>query len=91
MIKDYLVEEESRKETILKKRFIRVGIWLMVLAVIGASFYVICTTNPKFPTNPKEGWVQVSNTSVSKACDGTTLLYSNGGVVVNSPECQGNQ
>lgn len=70
---------------------------LVVLAACGTSSTTAAAETPP-NTNPKAGWVVVRDDkgiTVSKVCDGTTLVYhafaysGNGGlaVIANSPEC----
>ena len=60
------------------------GTVILVGWVIFHSFSIDTTE----PTDPRLGRVGIPNTILYKICDGTTLVYSNVGVVVNSPECE---
>jgi len=64
--------------------------FMIVLPILFVWFVVHAATsdNLKEPTDPRLGMVSIPNTLIYKICDGTTLVYSKGGVVVNSPECE---
>lgn len=55
---------------------------LMLVVVIGM------VVGPTSGGDPRTGWAPVTGVDgLSKACDGGTLVYSNGGTVPNSPDC----
>ena len=72
------------------KQFIFV---LIVVPILCAwlIIYAATTANLTEPTDPRLGMVGIPNTLIYKICDGTTLVYSKGGAVVNSPECEPNK
>lgn len=65
------------------------GLWVLLLLV---PFFIVMiiltvTDDSEHNTDPKKGIVWIG--SISKRCDGTTLIYNGKGtqLVMNSPEC----
>jgi hypothetical protein len=65
------------------------GLWVFLLLVpfFIAMIIVTVTDDSEHNTDPKKGIVWIG--SISKRCDGTTLIYNGDGtqLVMNSPEC----
>ena len=62
---------------------------LLAVAIVTAIVASVSTIEEN-DTDPRNGWVHIDNSVVSKTCDGTTLVYSgNNGVstIPDSPEC----
>lgn len=62
---------------------------LLAVAILVAILATVAGTEEN-ATDPRNGWVHIDHSIVSKTCDGNTLVYSgNNGVstIPNSPEC----
>lgn len=58
----------------------------MVIFLIAVIFFAPCEEDN---TDPRKGVVWIQHSSVTKVCDGSTLVYNGDGtqLVPNSPEC----
>jgi hypothetical protein len=61
-----------------------VAVTIVFIVMIGT----IANGDYSNPIDPRKGYVRVSNSAISKICDGSTLIYTSGGTVPNSPECK---
>ena len=61
-----------------------------IIGFIGVILFVVFSqmSAPKEPTSPIDGSIRVTNSDIHKVCDGADLIYSSGGVVLNSPQCK---
>ncbi len=61
-----------------------------IIGLIGVILFVVFSqmNAPKEPTSPIDGSTRVTNSDIYKICDGADLIYSSGGVVLNSPQCK---
>lgn len=62
--------------------------WIIGLAGVILLVVFAQMSAPKESTSPINGSVWVTNSDIHKVCDGADLIYSSGGVVLNSPQCK---